>query len=61
MIVKLYDVPENEIKLCDMLELVGVVSLDPALAAADEGGEGGSTLPPPSLVPRLHVVHHKKV
>jgi len=28
---------------------------------ADECGEGGSTLPPPSLVPRLHVVHHKKL
>jgi len=62
VIVKLYDIPENEIKLCDMLEFVGVVSLNPALAAAEDGeGMMGSSLPPPSLVPRLHVVHHQKL
>ena len=68
-IVKLYDLPSSsEIKLTDMLELVGVVSLDPALAhlAGQEEEEmmGGSTaphLPPPSLVPRLHVVSYTKL
>lgn len=68
-IVKLYDFPNSgEIKLTDMLELVGVVSLDPALAHLGGDGEeelmGGGTaphLPPPSLVPRLHIVAYTKL
>jgi hypothetical protein len=64
-IVKLYDFPASgEIKLTDMLELVGVVSLDPALAAQhpEEDMMGvAPLLPPPSLVPRLHVVRFTKL
>jgi hypothetical protein len=63
--VKLYDFPASgEIKLTDMLELVGVVSLDPALAAQhpEEDMMGvAPLLPPPSLVPRLHVVRFTKL
>ena len=60
-IVKLYDLKDGDLKLQDLVEFVGVVSLDPVLA----GGEGekeemmtvSPSLPPPSLVPRLHVLH----
>ena len=58
-IVKLYDLPEGEIKLTDILDVVGIISLDPAMAL-NEPNEA-SLFPPPSLVPRLHVVHFKKV
>jgi len=58
-IVKLYDVNDGDIKLNDVIEVVGIVSLDPNLAvpeaAEDEMGSSPS-LPPPSLVPRLHVL-----
>jgi hypothetical protein len=70
-IVKLYDVPKSgDIKLTDMLEVVGVVSLDPALAHVEAGGGEEEEmmmmgtaphLPPPSLVPRLHVVSYTKL
>jgi hypothetical protein len=68
-IVKVYE-PLPDIRLTDMLELVGVVSLDPALAhlGAEQQEEdmmmGMGTaphLPPPSLVPRLHVVSYTKL
>jgi len=57
-IVKLYDVKDNDIKLNDVIEVVGIVSLDPNLAVPDVDDEMGSspTLPPPSLVPRLHAL-----
>jgi len=59
-IVKLYDVKDGDLKLQDLVEFVGVISLDPALAGGEEGEEEMMTvspcLPPPSLVPRLHVL-----
>jgi len=56
-IIKMYDLAESEIKLNDMLEVVGIVSLDPVLATMEDDMDGvGPNLPPPSLVPRLHVV-----
>jgi len=59
-IVKLYDVKDGDIKLNDLIEVVGIVSLDPTMAATTEGDDdemGNSpSLPPPSLVPRLHVI-----
>ncbi len=58
-IVKLYDVPEGEIKLTDLLDIVGVISLDPAMALSEPNET--SIFPPPSLVPRLHVIHFQKV
>ena len=66
-IVKLYDLPNSggDLKLTDMVELVGVVGLDPALAHLGGGGEEEEGmvphLPPPSLVPRLHVVTYSKL
>lgn len=65
-IVKLYE-HSTDIRLTDMLELVGVVSLDPALAQHEHQDEDmmmmstAPHLPPPSLVPRLHVVSYTKL
>ena len=58
-IVKICDIADGEIKLHDLMEFVGVVSLDPALSVPEEEEASMSTspsLPPPSLVPRLHVL-----
>jgi len=58
-IVKICDIADGELKLHDLVEFVGVVSLDPALSVSEEGEASMSTsptLPPPSLVPRLHVL-----
>lgn len=62
-IIKLYDLKEGEIKLNDLVEVVGIVSLDPSMAAGEDVEEMGfnssPSLPPPSLVPRLHVLTHR--
>eukprot|EP00118_Oscarella_pearsei_P020442 m.221322 g.221322 ORF g.221322 m.221322 type:complete len:238 (+) comp39959_c0_seq16:708-1421(+) len=72
-LVKMYD-EDGNYKVTDMLEVYGVLSVDPALAqlasSSDEGQGDVSTFgsmelqeevaahsPPPSLVPRIHVVH----
>eukprot|EP00118_Oscarella_pearsei_P020445 m.221405 g.221405 ORF g.221405 m.221405 type:complete len:307 (+) comp39959_c0_seq46:688-1608(+) len=69
----MYD-EDGNYKVTDMLEVYGVLSVDPALAqlasSSDEGQGDVSTFgsmelqeevaahsPPPSLVPRIHVVH----
>jgi len=61
-IVKFYDVKDGDIKLNDMIEVVGILSLDPTMAIdmieEDEMGNSPS-LPPPSLVPRIHVLSFK--
>ncbi|CAK1550646.1 unnamed protein product [Leptosia nina] len=72
-IIKIYDDSEN-LKINDMVEVVGFLSVDPALSGEFQG-ENNSFLepcvetevetithnPPPSLVPRLHVVYVKKL
>ena len=59
-IVKLYGGGHGELKLHDLVEFVGVISLDPAMAATEPDTEdcmsSSPALPPPSLVPRLHVL-----
>ena len=62
-IVKLYDVKDGELKLQDLVEFVGVLSLDPSLAGGDQDDEMSlsPSLPPPSLVPRLHVLTFTKL
>jgi len=61
VIVKLYDIEDGSIKLNQILDIVGIVSLDPSLANIDDPDDQAGTLPPPSLVPRVHAVHIKKV
>jgi len=61
-IIKMYDLAEGDIKLNDMLEVVGIVSLDPVLATMEDDMDGISpNLPPPSLVPRIHVVSFSRL
>jgi len=62
-IVKMYDVKDGDIKLNDMLEVVGVISLDPSLASftEEESDHASPQLPPPSLVPRIHALYHTKL
>nr|XP_049706474.1 mini-chromosome maintenance complex-binding protein [Helicoverpa armigera] len=72
-IVKLYDDSEN-VKLNDMIEVVGFLSVDPALSGefqpeknplleldTESEVETITHNPPPSLVPRLHAVYVKKL
>merc|ERR1719342_1971965 len=64
-IVKLYNLRDGDIKLHDLVEFIGVISLDPAIAAndneEDEMMSSTPSLPPPSLVPRLHVLSFKQL
>ncbi|XP_026733237.1 mini-chromosome maintenance complex-binding protein-like [Trichoplusia ni] len=72
-IVKIYDDNEN-LKLNDMIEVVGFLSVDPALSGefqpekdplpdpqTETEVETITHNPPPSLVPRLHAVYVKKL
>ncbi|CAH4028882.1 unnamed protein product [Pieris brassicae] len=72
-IIKIYDDSEN-LKINDMVEVVGFLSVDPGLSGefqpennafmepSDETqAETITHNPPPSLVPRLHVVYVKKL
>ena len=68
VIVKLYDVEEGALKLNDCVEFIGIVSLDPLLAQngnknVDEfmQPEIEAKNPPPSLIPRLHVLKFQKL
>ena len=70
-IVKLYDVPEGSFALNDVVEFVGVVSLNPMLVHVPLEGndvftqfeqkEMASKNPPASLVPRLHALKYFKL
>jgi len=72
-IVKIYDTPEGTFALNDVVEFVGVVSLNPMLAQVPlEGSDDAfadqfdrrevqAKNPPASLVPRLHVLQHFKL
>ncbi|CAH0729506.1 unnamed protein product, partial [Brenthis ino] len=72
-IMKLYEEDEN-LKLNDMIEVVGFLSVDPALSGefqpetdalleplSESEAEILTHNPPPSLVPRLHAVYVKKL
>ncbi|XP_043192405.1 mini-chromosome maintenance complex-binding protein-like [Amphibalanus amphitrite] len=65
-LVKVYS-DEHELALNDLVEFVGVVTLDPTLAAAPEvedameADEAAAHHPPPSLAPRLHAVTWRRL
>ncbi|XP_023938645.1 mini-chromosome maintenance complex-binding protein [Bicyclus anynana] len=72
-IVKIYDDSDN-LKINDMIEVVGFLSVDPALSGefqaekdpllapeCESEAEIITHNPPPSLVPRLHAVYVKKL
>ncbi|KAK7500684.1 hypothetical protein BaRGS_00007928 [Batillaria attramentaria] len=69
-LVKVYE-EDGDLKVNDVLEVVGVLSVDPAMVQFDQEEEGMSDAstaaereahtPPPSLVPRLHAVLIRKL
>lgn len=72
-IVKIYDDSDN-LKLNEMIEVIGFLSVDPALSGEfqteknellepdiETEAETITHNPPPSLVPRVHAVHVKKL
>lgn len=72
VIVKLYDVAEETFSVNDVVEFVGIISLDPSLAQIPLEGsddmfaefqqqENAVRNPPASLVPRIHVLHYNKI
>lgn len=69
--VKLYEnSTATDVALNDILDVVGFVSLDPALCASNfqqhgDGFENANEIcamnPPPSLIPRIHVISYRKL
>ena len=65
-LVKVYD-DQHALVLNDLVEFVGLLTLDPTLAAgpeaedAMEAAEAAAHHPPPSLVPRLHAVTWRRL
>ncbi|XP_058110592.1 mini-chromosome maintenance complex-binding protein isoform X1 [Magnolia sinica] len=68
-LVKIYDTPEADLKLNDVFEFIGVFTFDPELAVhkdnSDEFSNGlcddALVHLPPSKVPRLHCLVHRKL
>ncbi|KAL3521301.1 hypothetical protein ACH5RR_019450 [Cinchona calisaya] len=68
-LVKIYDSPESDLKLNDVFEFIGVLTFDTELKAdSDEIGELDTSLYedamthlPPSKVPRIHCLVHRKL
>ncbi|CAA6656949.1 unnamed protein product [Spirodela intermedia] len=69
-LVKIYDMPENDIKLNDVIEFIGVYTFDPDVAVHDSNDadefpyglmEDISVHLPPSKVPRLHCLTFQKM
>merc|ERR1719411_80627 len=72
-IVKIYGADDGTFKLNQMVEFIGIVSLDPQLASAGDDmdtddvsfqfnkSEIQAKNPPPSLIPRLHVLKYQKL
>lgn len=65
--VKLYK-ETDDIKMNDMVEIVGFLSLDPNLSIVssiedddDRAMETQTHNPPPSLIPRIHCVHWRTI
>lgn len=63
---KLYN-NTNDIKMNDMVEIVGFLSLDPSLSDVssieddERAMETQTHNPPPSLIPRIHCVHWRRI
>lgn len=69
-LVKLYEnSTANDVSLNDMLDVVGFVSLDPSLCGSnfqqnddyENANEICAMNPPPSLIPRIHVISYRKM
>ncbi|CAM0879705.1 unnamed protein product [Alopecurus aequalis] len=68
-LVKIYDMPESQVKLNDVAEFIGVYTFDPELAASNDNSddimfdliEDVTAQLPPSKVPRLHCLVWRKL
>ncbi|KAG8053372.1 hypothetical protein GUJ93_ZPchr0001g32208 [Zizania palustris] len=68
-LVKVYDMPESQVKLNDVAEFIGVYTFDPELAAPTDNSddimfdliEDVTAQLPPSKVPRLHCLVRRKL
>ncbi|XP_047061589.1 mini-chromosome maintenance complex-binding protein-like [Lolium rigidum] len=68
-LVKIYDMPESQVKLNDVAEFIGVYTFDPELAAPKDNSddimfdliEDVTAQLPPSKVPRLHCLLLRKL
>ncbi|KAK1661867.1 hypothetical protein QYE76_050026 [Lolium multiflorum] len=68
-LVKIYDMPESQVKLNDVAEFIGVYTFDPELAAPNDNSddimfdliEDVTAQLPPSKVPRLHCLLLRKL
>ncbi|KAL0359119.1 UNVERIFIED_CONTAM: Mini-chromosome maintenance complex-binding protein [Sesamum angustifolium] len=68
-LVKIYDFPESDLKLNDVFEFVGIFTFDPDLTVdrdendelTDNFCEDALIYLPPTKVPRLHCVVHRKL
>lgn len=60
-LAKLYDHQSSPLKVCDVVEFIGVFSAHPALTDADEDDSWGRFNPPSSAVPRLHILTFRKI
>ncbi|XP_062193601.1 mini-chromosome maintenance complex-binding protein [Phragmites australis] len=68
-LVKVYDMPESQVKLNDVVEFIGVYTFDPELAAPSDNSddimldliEDVTVQLPPSKVPRLHCLVWRKL
>ncbi|PIN20487.1 Conserved membrane protein [Handroanthus impetiginosus] len=64
-LVKIYDAPESDLKLNDVFEFVGIFTFDPDLTLdrddTDDFCEDALVSLPPSKVPRLHCILHRKL
>ncbi|KAL6848125.1 hypothetical protein ACP4OV_022253 [Aristida adscensionis] len=68
-LVKVYDMPESQVKLNDVVEFIGVYTFDPELAAPNDNPddimldliEDVTAQQPPSKVPRLHCLVWRKL
>ncbi|KAM0889158.1 hypothetical protein ACQ4PT_027891 [Festuca glaucescens] len=68
-LVKIYDMPDSQVKLNDVAEFIGVYTFDPELAAPNDNSddimfdliEDVTAQLPPSKVPRLHCLVWRKL
>ncbi|WRX12233.1 Mini-chromosome maintenance complex-binding protein - like 1 [Theobroma cacao] len=66
-LVKIYDCPESELKLNDVVEFIGVLTFDSELALEKDDELSNSFYDdalvylPPNKVPRLHCIIHRKL
>ncbi|WMV33685.1 hypothetical protein MTR67_027070 [Solanum verrucosum] len=69
-LVKIYDSPESDLKLNDVFEFIGVLTFDPEFSVDKNvdndilgylGDDDTQTQMPPTKVPRLHCLIHKKL